>query len=245
MNGNPGGTIAEDILMICDCDGVLIDSEAIAEHIIADRLKALWPRSDVSDTLRPLLGMRTQPLLERVAAELSCTIDADAIASIDAAVRTGAVQAPMIEGVNDALGAIALRKACASNSNADYVYSALTRTGLIGHFGERVFTADKVPNPKPAPDVYLAAARNLGVAPKHCVVVEDSVTGTRAAVAAGMTVLGFAGAKHIPGDQVHKLLAAGASIVFERMAQLPSLVDSFIIQCTAQKRNVNTNRDFA
>jgi HAD superfamily hydrolase (TIGR01509 family) len=245
MDSKPTGGLTEDFLMICDCDGVLIDSEAIAERVIVEQLEALWGRNDIKDAVRPLLGMRTQPLLERVAATLGCAIDADTITSIDAAVRTSAVQAPMIERVDEALRAIDLPKACASNSNADYVYSALKRTGLIRHFGERVFTADKVPNPKPAPDVYLAVARSLRVAPKNCLVVEDSVTGTRAAVAAGMTVLGFAGAKHAPGDQVRKLLAEGAAAVFDRMAQLPSLVESFDRQFANQDLDANLNRDFA
>jgi HAD superfamily hydrolase (TIGR01509 family) len=215
----------DDYLMICDCDGVLIDSEAIAESVIVERLEALWPRQAVKDVVRPLLSMRTEALLVQTAAALGCVIGADSVAAIVAAVRAAAVQALTIPGIDDALREIPLRKACASNSHADYVSSTLRRTGLVMHFGERVFTADQVPNPKPAPDVYLAAARRLRVAPERCVVVEDSVTGTRAAVSAGMTVLGFAGAKHASAGQAQKLRAAGANVVFETMAQLPSLVE--------------------
>ncbi|WP_430233133.1 HAD family hydrolase [Paraburkholderia tropica] len=247
MQATPSGRLPQARFLICDCDGVLIDSEAIAERIIVERLEALWQRDDIADTVRPLLGMRTRPLLERVADTLGHVIHAETLASIDDAVRRGAVLAPVIEGVDAALGAIALGKACASNSNADYVSSALQRTGLIRHFADRVFTADQVAHPKPAPDVYLAAAHRVGVAPAHCLVVEDSVTGARAAVAAGMTVLGFAGAKHLPGDQIRKLLDAGASLVFERMTQLPSIVASIVDGHSHDSQRIapHTHQDYA
>jgi len=83
------------------------------------------------------------------------------------------------------------------------------------------------PNPKPAPDVYLAAARRLRVAPERCIVVEDSVTGASAAVAAGMTVLGFAGGAHAPEEQAEKLRNVGANAVFYSMRELPLLVESW------------------
>ncbi|MFM0229857.1 HAD family hydrolase [Paraburkholderia sediminicola] len=217
----------ENYLMICDCDGVLVDSEAIAERIIVERLEALWRQRGVQQVVRPLLGMRTEMVVARTAAALGRTLDETQAAAIDAEVVRAAVQAPMIAGIDEALAAIPLRKAVASNSFADYVKRVLDRTRLVKFFGERVFTADMVPNPKPAPDVYLAAARRLRVAPERCVVVEDSVTGAGAAVAAGMAVLGYAGGAHAPEEQAEKLRSIGANAVFYSMRELPLLVENW------------------
>jgi beta-phosphoglucomutase-like phosphatase (HAD superfamily) len=103
----------------------------------------------------------------------------------------------------------------------------------VRFFGDRVFCADAVPNPKPAPDVYLAAALGLGLAPSACLVVEDSVTGVTAATAAGMTVLGFIGGGHASDAQIDALHAAGARSVFDDMLQLPELVAQWTLSATA------------
>ncbi len=115
------------------------------------------------------------------------------------------MQAPTVPGIADALAAVPFTKVCASNSFSSYVDSVLERTGLVRFFGDRCFCADMVANPKPAPDVYLAASRALGVEPLRCLVVEDSVTGVTAAKAVGMTVLGFIGGGHATPSQVGAL----------------------------------------
>src|SRR5262249_28320298 len=102
----------------------------------------------------------------------------------------------------------------------------LARAGLIGRVDGRIFTADQVPNPKPAPDVFLLAARQSGVEPARCLVIEDSETGLAAALAAGMPVIGFVGASHIPRDHGNRLMALGARQVVEHMARLPAAVMS-------------------
>lgn len=129
-----------------------------------------------------------------------------------------------------------LTKACASNSFSSYVDTALQRTGLVRFFGDRRFCADMVANPKPAPDVYLAAARAMNVDPSNCLVVEDSVTGVTAATAAGMPVLGFIGGGHATEGQVETLKRAGAAIVFDDMARLPALVEHWLQYATFETR---------
>jgi HAD superfamily hydrolase (TIGR01509 family) len=214
-------------LLICDCDGVLIDSEAIAGRVLVQEMQALWPGVDAEPIVTPLLGLRIETVLLRTAEALGRTLDADQIDAIRVVVEAAAVEGPAVDGIEAALAAIALRKACASNSFTSYVEAVLNRTGLVRFFGERLFCADKVPNPKPAPDVYLAAARTMRVAPERCVVVEDSVTGVTAA-AAGMTVLGFLGGGHATEGQIDALKRAGASVVFEEMGQLPTLVGQWL-----------------
>jgi HAD superfamily hydrolase (TIGR01509 family) len=224
--GAPDGH--HDHLLICDCDGVLIDSEAIAGRMLVQEMEALWPGVDAEPIVTPLLGLRIETVLLRTAEAFGRTLDAAQIDAIRVVVEAAAVEGPAVDGIEAALAAIPLRKACASNSFTSYVEAVLNRTGLVRFFGERLFCADKVPNPKPAPDVYLAAARTMRVAPERCVVVEDSVTGVTAAAAAGMTVLGFLDRAHASEGQIDALKRAGASVVFGEMGQLPALVGQWL-----------------
>lgn len=225
--------------LICDCDGVLIDSEAVAARVLVSELQARWPGARVEPVVMPLLGQRIERVLAGAAAELGRALDAHEVAAIRVVTESAAMEAPVFDGVFEALGAIALTKACASNSYTNVVRTVLDRTGLVEFFGERVYCADQVERPKPAPDVYLAAARGLGVDPAACVVVEDSVAGVSAARAAGMTVLGFVGgthAGHAGPAHVLALRDAGALDVFDRMTALPALVEKRMARATAGSR---------
>ncbi|RKF29771.1 HAD family phosphatase [Paraburkholderia fungorum] len=219
--------------LICDCDGVLIDSEAVAAGMLVHELEARWPDADVKPVVLPLLGLRIETVLQGTATQLGRSLDAEDVESIRHAVEAAAMQAPAVPGIEAALAQVPLTKACASNSFRPYVENVLARTGLVKFFGDRLFCADAVPNPKPAPDVYLAAARGLGLAPSACLVVEDSVTGVTAANAAGMTVLGFIGGGHASDAQIDALHAAGARHVFDDMLQLPELVAQWTLSATA------------
>ncbi len=233
MNLKPSREAAlADRLMICDCDGVLIDSEAVAARMLVTELQTLWPGVDIEPVVMPLLGLRIEAVLASAADTVNRTLTQDQIMSIRRAVEAAAVEAPPVAGIAEALAAVPLTKACASNSFAAYVDTVLNRTGLVQFFGDRRFTADMVANPKPAPDVYLAAARALKVDPLRCLVVEDSVTGVTAARAAGMQVLGFIGGGHATEGQIGALKRAGAEVVFDDMARLPALVEQWLQHAT-------------
>jgi HAD superfamily hydrolase (TIGR01509 family) len=225
--------LSSNYALICDCDGVLIDSEAVAARMLVHELEARWPDTDVEPVVLPLLGLRIEKVLQSTAAQLGKSLSVAEIDAIRRAVEAAAIEAPAVEGIEAALAQVPLVKGCASNSFRPYVETVLTRTGLVRFFGERLFCADAVPNPKPAPDVYLAAARGLGLAPSACLVVEDSVTGVTAASAAGMTVLGFIGGGHASDAQIDKLHAAGARHVFDDMRQLPDIVAQWTLSATA------------
>nr|WP_254224400.1 HAD family phosphatase [Burkholderia multivorans] len=210
--------------MICDCDGVLIDSEAVAADVLVRELEARWPGVDARPAVMPLLGLRIERVLAGASEAVGRTLSPDDVDAIRRAVEAAAVHAPMVEGIDAALAAIELPKACASNSYRGYVEAALARTGLARFFGDRLFCADAVARPKPAPDVYLAVAHALGVAPAQCLVVEDSATGITAAAAAGMTVLAFVGGGHAPAAQSDALRSIGARHVFDDMHELPGYV---------------------
>jgi len=218
-------------VLICDCDGVLIDSEAVAAQMLVRELRVRWPRADVEPVVLPLLGLRIERVLEASAAALGETLAPVEMDEIRRSVEAAAQQAPIVAGVEAALAQIALTKACASNSFTAYVDAVLARTGLDRFFGSRVFCADRVPRPKPAPDIYIAAADALAVPSEACLVVEDSVAGVAAASAAGMVVLGFAGgthAGHLGRAHVDALMQAGAQQVFDDMRALPALVEQWM-----------------
>jgi HAD superfamily hydrolase (TIGR01509 family) len=114
------------------------------------------------------------------------------------------------------------RIACASGADRPKVELQLRKTGLMRWFEGRVFSGHDMPRSKPAPDVYLAAAAALGVDPARCLVVEDTVTGVTAGVAAGATVFGYS-PPEAGHDAPQALRRAGASAVFADMADLPAL----------------------
>ncbi|RKP48673.1 HAD family hydrolase [Pararobbsia silviterrae] len=210
--------------LICDCDGVLIDSEAVASKVLVELLERRWPALDIEPLIQPLLGLRIERVLDAMAAHAGDTLSDDDVEQIRRKVEDAAVLAPAVPGIADALDRIGLPKACASNSHTEYVETALIRTGLARFFDNRLWCADRVAHPKPAPDVYLRAAADLGVPPARCLVVEDSVTGVTAAVRASMPVLGYIGGAHASAAQIRVLREAGALHVFEDMRQLPSMI---------------------
>src|ERR1700733_2851306 len=119
MIGNPvtGNPVTDTRLaLICDCDGVLIDSEAVAARMLVHELEARWPDTDVEPVVLQLLGLRIERVLEKAAAQLVRRLGADDMTAIRQAVEAAAMQAPAVAGIADALAQIALVKACASNS---------------------------------------------------------------------------------------------------------------------------------
>ncbi|MFZ4873538.1 HAD-IA family hydrolase [Janthinobacterium sp. Mn2066] len=216
--------------LISDCDGVLIDSEAVALQallaLLAPRLPNLPKGTTVQGLIEPRLGLRLTPLMHDIYRELGLPqLPDEEVQAIGHAVDVACDgQLRAVPGVAQALAAIPLPKAVASNSVSTRVLSALQRTGMAHLFDARVFTPDLVGHAKPHPGLYLAAAAAFGVAPAQCLVLEDSVTGVTAAAAAGMTVLGFIGGGHIAPGQEARLKAAGAHLVFNDMGKLPALV---------------------
>jgi len=210
-------------LVIFDCDGVLIDSEvlairveaallaefgiAITEDEIADRYCGLSMAAMVAD----LEARHRRPLGAGFAARHGARFAAACAAGLQA-----------IDGVAVALDAIAGRVCVASSSAPERLRHTLGLVGLYDRFAPHVFSATMVARGKPAPDLFLLAAERMGAAPAHCAVVEDSAPGIAAAVAAGMTPVGFAGGGHCRDGHSERLRAAGAAVVVSRMAELPA-----------------------
>jgi HAD superfamily hydrolase (TIGR01509 family) len=130
-----------------------------------------------------------------------------------------------VPGVRDAVLALPYRRCVASSSSPDRLRLSLEVTGLAPLF-EHVFSAVQVAHGKPAPDLYLLAAKTLGAPPDRCIVIEDAVRGVAAGHAAGMRVVGFTGAAHATPTLSDDLRHAGAEIVISSMGELPAVVRS-------------------
>jgi beta-phosphoglucomutase-like phosphatase (HAD superfamily) len=108
-------------------------------------------------------------------------------------------------------------------------------TGLAALFGSNIFSATQVTHGKPAPDLYLFAARTMAVAPEDCVVIEDSAFGVTAGCAAGMKVIGFTGGAHSRDGTARHLASAGAYPIVSSMAELPATVEG-VMSCVEPQR---------
>ncbi len=201
-------------LVIFDCDGVLVDTEPASQQIMAE-LATLWGRPCAPDEAKRLFMGHSMPrCLEILRVDLGLTVPDDFLAIYDAKMvaflRAGVQPVPGVERV---LQNLTLPKCVASNGRLGKMQISLTATGLLKHFGANVFSAEQVARPKPAPDLFLFAAEKMGVAPAHCLVVEDSPLGTQGAITAGMRVWGFAPDPH----DAMALKKAGAEFVFFSM----------------------------
>lgn len=212
--------------LIFDCDGVLVDSEAIAEATLVELLGEWLPDLDTDTVLSQALGMTTANILGHLEGLSVHRLPAQAADTVDDTIEARlANELTAIAGVCEAIRALDLPKAVVSNSRRQRVLASLATTGIDLAIGEvPIFTAEQVARPKPDPALYLLAASTLGCAPGECLVVEDSVSGVTAAHGAGMTVIGFTGASHVQPGQRQRLEAAGAWRVLEHMQGLETLV---------------------
>ncbi|MFG6177087.1 HAD family hydrolase [Halomonas sp. THAF12] len=212
--------------LIFDCDGVLVDSETIAEATLIQRLAEWLPDIEVERLLAQALGMTTADILAHLEGLSAHRLPPEALGRLDDEIEARlADELRAIDGVAGAIAALDLPMAVVSNSRRQRVLASLATTGLAARLGEApIFTADQVEKPKPDPAVYRHAAARLGRTPDDCLVVEDSVSGITAAHRAGMTVIGFIGASHVPPGQAERLREAGAWRVMSHMDELAALV---------------------
>ncbi|MFB7635804.1 HAD family hydrolase [Streptomyces sp. NPDC056149] len=211
-------------LIIFDNDGVLVDSEPISNQILAGYLTELGHPTTYQESLRDFMGGSVQRIRDMVRDRSGRALPTDFEASFHALVfaefRRRLQPVPGVEAVLGKLAADGVAYCVGSSGSHERIRVALTKTGLLEHFGAgRVFSSQDVGRGKPAPDLFLHAAREMGVAPGRCAVVEDSPLGVRAAVAAGMDVYGFTAM-----TPAAKLAEAGATALFSDMAELPQLL---------------------
>lgn len=209
-------------LLIFDCDGVLVDSERITNRVFAEMLNELGFPATLEHMFEHFVGHSMPQCLEKITALLGAAPPEGFVADYRRR-TTAALQVELVpvSGIEAALARIYLPCCVASSGDHDKMRTTLGITGLLPRFEGRLFSVTEVAAPKPAPDVFLYAAGCCGVAPRDCVVVEDTPTGVRAAVAAGMTVYGYAAL-----TPPRRLLEAGAHQVFTSMENLPALLEN-------------------
>lgn len=220
--------------VIFDCDGVLVDSEVLAEEELSRQLGEWLPDLDTEAELRAALGMTTEAILGHLEAMSAHTLPPQAMERIDHAIESRlAKELAPISGMAELLGGLlanGVAVAIVSNSAERRVRASLAATGLDRWLGSvPLFTAEQVARPKPAPDVYQLALRQLGRDAQECVVVEDSLAGVSAAVAAGLRVIGFTGAGHIPPGHAQRQLEAGAWQSRASMEEVSALISQLRI----------------
>jgi phosphoglycolate phosphatase len=206
-------------LLILDCDGVLVDSEPIANRVFADELRRIGLPMRHEEVCETFVGLTLARSVEIIEERLGRPVPAGFLDRLQArtfaAFRDGLAPVP---GVREALLRIDLPCCVASSGEHEKMRLTLGLTGLLPRFEGRLYSALEVERGKPHPDLFLHAARQMGADPARAAVVEDSLPGVRAGVAAGMTVFGYAG-----HDDGTRLAAAGAT-VFHDMRLLPELL---------------------
>jgi HAD superfamily hydrolase (TIGR01509 family) len=212
-------------LVIFDCDGVLIDSEVIACRADAECLAEVGVTLSVEEILDRYLGISAAEMCADIEARHRVGLPRDFGETMRRRVAA-AFQSELLPmaGVAEVLAAMPQRRCVASSSAPERLRHSLSLTGLLHWFEPHVFSAAQVSRGKPAPDLFLFAAASMRVAPAACMVIEDSVPGVRAAVAAGITAIGFAGGSHCRAGHANRLLAAGAAVVIDDMSRLPAVL---------------------
>jgi HAD superfamily hydrolase (TIGR01509 family) len=208
-------------LVIFDCDGVLVDSELIFGRVLGECLIAIDFPTTIDEAVALGLGKNRATLSAAVEIRFGRKLP-DAFFEMFAARSADAFERELrpMPGIAELLAALPTPRCVASNGHLDRVRQRLALTRLLPFFDPHVFSASQIERGKPAPDLLLFAARQLGVEPGRCVVVEDSIAGVEAAIAAQMPVVGFCGGSHCPSDHADRLNAAGCPRVFARMPDL-------------------------
>ncbi|MCK7615290.1 HAD family hydrolase [Roseibium sediminicola] len=211
-------------LVIFDCDGVLVDTERLTNRNMAELVTELGHAMTGEDCQKQFMGRTLEDVHRRVEALIGRKLPADWPDQVRRRdLESFAAGVPAIRGIEavlDRLDHDNLPFCVGSSGRYEKMRTTLGSSGLLPRLEGRLFSAEDCANGKPAPDVFLLAARKMGHAPETCVVIEDSVPGVMAARAAGMRVYAYA---EDPACDRAALSAAGG-ILFDEMAQLPELL---------------------
>ena len=207
-------------LVIFDCDGVLVDSELITNRVFVRLLNELGLELSLEDMFERFVGRSMPQCLEIITKLLGRPVPPGFVEEYQ---RQSAIalkaELKAVPDIQMVLAAMRIPYCVASSGTHEKMQTTLGVTGLLPQFRGKMYSVTEVAQSKPFPDVFLHAARQQGVMPADCAVVEDTPTGVRAGVAAGMTVFGYCAL-----TPKHRLLEAGAHHTFERMRDLSGLI---------------------
>ncbi|MGI2170949.1 HAD family hydrolase [Shewanella sp. MF05960] len=185
-------------LVIFDCDGVVIDSEVISANVLIDKLAVLGAQIDMAFVQQHFLGCQFATVATKINSLLNITLPhAFELQYREQLLLAFERDLTVTNGIKEVLAALTVPFCIATSSSLPRTTKALAVVGLSDVFAGNVFTGSEVENGKPAPDLFLHAARRMGVAPEQCLVIEDSFFGVTAAVAANMPVIHYVGGGHI------------------------------------------------
>jgi HAD superfamily hydrolase (TIGR01509 family) len=209
-------------LVVFDCDGVLVDSERLSIRLDVELLSELgWPMTE-DEVVERWVGRTEAAMRAEIEEHLGRSVETEWDAFGERYVRAFADELEPVEGVADAVDAVqaaGVATCVASSGGMDKIRRNLAKTGLLGRFDGRLFSADDVEHGKPAPDLFLHAASAMGASPTRTAVVEDSTHGVAAGVAAGMAVFAYTG-----GVTRAERLARDGVTLFDDMRELPRLL---------------------
>jgi HAD superfamily hydrolase (TIGR01509 family) len=217
------------MLLVFDCDGVIVDSEIIAAAVDAELLSEDGYEITAAEVNRRFAGMTSREIAAVIQGEIGRPLPDSfferAKAEIDQRLAAG-VQA--MAGINEVLDRLDDPRCLCSNSASERIEISLKKTLLFDRFAPYIFSAVEVGTrePKPSPNVYRYALDQFRAAPREAVVIEDSVPGVIAARAAGTRVVGFTGGSHTFPGHADLLTDAGAETVIRRLADLPAVVEA-------------------
>lgn len=186
-------------LVIFDCDGVLVDSEIISNRIDAEALTSFGYPITAEESIRRFTGLNAKAVRQIILTETGIDIPLDYLTSQQPIVlkafekELNSLIKPVLEKINE----MKVSRCVASSSPRNRVIRCLELTEQFIYFNDQsIFTSQQVSNGKPAPDLFLFAANQMGFKPEDCIVIEDSSAGIEAAISAGMHVVGFLGGGH-------------------------------------------------
>jgi len=213
------------MLLIFDCDGVLVDSELISNRVLAAHLSRFGYPVTSTECREQFLGKTIPGVIDQVR-ETGVDLPDDFEATLrEKDIKAFADELKPVHGVQATLERLhRIPKCVASSGSPEKIRTNLQTTELLGYFDPHLFSGRDVAHSKPAPDLFLMAAERMGVRAEDCTVIEDTSLGVEGGKRAGMRVLGFIGASHRVASDATILRQAGADLIFDDMAALPDLI---------------------
>ncbi|WP_333822032.1 HAD family hydrolase [Pinisolibacter sp.] len=222
------------MLVIFDCDGVLIDSEIVVARLEAEAMTGLGLPISVETVCARFAGTTTKEVWETIERELGRPLPAGFLEAHLARVReVFARELKPVPGAHAMVEALDLPCCVASSTRLPALIDNLATCGLAHLFDGRIYSASQVKRAKPAPDILMYAASQMGADPADCLVIEDSVAGVTAARRAGMEVVGFVGGGHVTAGLADRLRAAGAAATFAKHTDLPRILATHLPRAAA------------
>jgi HAD superfamily hydrolase (TIGR01509 family) len=216
-------------LVIFDCDGVLVDSEIIAARVESAGYRRLGLDMDAGEFAARFCGKTGEAIRGEIEAMLGRKMPDKAIEAIDADLKKAlGSEVEAIAGVRETIERLGLPVCVCSNSSLEHVEHVLNRADFHDLFHPHLYSSRQIcpQRPKPEPDIFRHAMAEFGVAPQATAILEDSVAGVRAGVAAGGRVIGFTGGRHTHAAHADLLSEAGAETVIRRHADLPMVIEA-------------------